>query len=103
MGEGLTASLRERQRKEINRANARNAPKGKAAIKSHYVNWVGSLGESHPYRRQSHAEQDFLKWLNSEHPELTRHVSENTARTLRKHLQDHCKATGTPYPFGVHR
>lgn len=103
VGEGIVASLRELHRKKVNRANARNAPKGKEEIKSLYLEWIGRLGDSHPYRHQSHAEQDFLKWLRPEHPELTRHVSENTARTLRKHLQDHCEKTGTPYPFGVNR
>lgn len=103
VGEGIAASLRELHRKKVNRANARNAPKGKADIKSLYVDWVGRLGESHTYRRQSHAEEDFLKWLASERPDLTRHVSESTARTLRKHLRNHCEQAGTPYPFALDR
>lgn len=103
VGEGLKAAVGELHRREINRRNARHSPKGKAEIQSLYIEWVGRLGESHTYRRQSHAEQDFLKWLRTEHPDLMRHVSENTARTMRRRLQAHCEKTGTPYPFNLNR
>lgn len=98
-GEGFSAALHEIETKRKNRNRAKNTHIAKEPIFTAYIDWALALGASHPYRYQSHAEEDFLKELEQSQPELHRFVAATTPETMRERLQNHCIKQKIPYPF----
>tara|TARA_R110002110_G_scaffold14698_1_gene67581 strand:- start:3891 stop:4745 length:855 start_codon:yes stop_codon:yes gene_type:complete len=98
-GEGFQAALFELESKRKNRERGKKSHKGKEPLFDAYIKWATDLGKDHPYRYQSHAEEDFINSLKSDQPDLYKLVSATTAETMRKRLKKYCLDSRIPYPF----
>ncbi|MBN7798436.1 hypothetical protein, partial [Parahaliea mediterranea] len=98
-GEALSLSLDEVKRREKNQRNAKRTHQSKQPIYDLYIDWVDALGTNHTYRYQSHAEADFLKWLERERPNLFKLVASRTPESMRRKLKQHYAQIDAPYPF----